>query len=96
MVDSDLPLACTRRYTYCWRTVGSCAAVYISNHMKKAVRFLNDIFIKIFLGFFYIIAIGPSFILRMAFAKRRAIGDSYWETNDKKEEWTSDYFNSPY
>lgn len=66
--------------------------------MKKAIRLLNDTFIRIFLGIFYIFAIGVSFVLRKVLTWRtpKKSDDSYWQTNTREEEQSPRYFRSPY
>ena len=86
-----------RRSSYHQRGISSGSAFSLSDYMKKAVGFLNNVFIGIFLGIFYIFAIGISFVLRAVLMRRRKSGiDSYWQTYQSDGAQSLDYFESPY
>lgn len=79
--------------------------IMIKVRWRKPVYVLNDIFIKIFLVIFYIVAIGASFVLRSALTARTPVHrlfrprnsrNSYWQTNTGKEKQSPGYFHSPY
>jgi hypothetical protein len=65
--------------------------------MKRAIRFVNDVFIVFLLAVFYFLAIGLGFLLQnlvARFNKQRKTG-SYWQ-KDKPEKLGANHFSSPY